>query len=197
MKFDSITKRTLVGAAMLLAISGQQAWAANTATVGLSPSNQTVNINDLFSVSVKVSSASDLIGAYDFGVLLGTAGVASLQSVTFSGALGADAIQTQSLPGSFAEVSLALSTLDLAPLQSGAFTLATLNFKALAAGTTTVSLSPTLVGDFNGDAMSLALTDASVTVKGGMVGSIPEPSTYVLMGACLALMAGVVKRKKA
>ena len=108
MKFDSIAKRTLAGAAMLLVITGHQAWAANTATVGLSPSSQTVNINDLFSVAVKIESASDLIGAYDFGVVMGTAGVASLQSVTFSGALGADAIQTSSLPGSFAEVSLAL-----------------------------------------------------------------------------------------
>lgn len=196
MKFDSIAKRTLVGAAMLLAIAGQPAWAANTATVSLSPSSQTVNINDLFSVSVKVDSASDLIGAYDFGVLMGTAGVASLQSVTFSGALGSDAIQTQSLPGSFAEVSLALSTLDLSPLQSGAFTLATLNFKALAVGTTTVALSPTLFGDFNGDAMDLTLSGATVTVQDGMVGAIPEPSTYVLMGACLAVVAGAVRRKK-
>lgn len=196
MKFDTAMKRTLSAAALLLAASAAPTWAANSATVALTPTPQTVNVNDTFSLSVRISDATDLLGAYDFGVALGTAGVISLQSVTFSGALGADALQESTLPGSFAEVSLALDRADIEALQAATgFTLATLNFKALAAGITTVALSPSLVGDFNGDAMDLSLLDASVTVKDGIVGTIPEPSTYALMGACLLVIAQTVRRK--
>jgi PEP-CTERM motif len=196
MKFDPAVQRTLCAAALLLATAMAPTWAANSATVALSPMTRTVTVNDTFSLSLQVSDATDLIGAYDFGVALGTAGIIGLQSVTFSGALGADADQQSSLPGSFAEVSLALNRADIEALQAASgFTLATLNFKALTAGTTSVSLSPSLVGDFNGDAMDLSLIDASVTVKGGIVGTIPEPSTYALMGACLLVIARTVRRK--
>ena len=195
MTFDTALRRTLSAAALLLAVA-TPTWAANSATVSLTPTPKTVNVNDTFSLTVEVTNATDLLGAYDFGVALGTAGVISLQSVTFSGALGADALQDVNLPGSFAEVSLALDRADIDAFQAATgFTLATLNFKALAAGVTTVALSPSLVGDFNGDAMDLSLWDASVTVKGGMVGTIPEPSTYALMGACLLVIARTVRRK--
>jgi len=154
---------------------------ASTASIAVSPASKTVAVGNTFDLTVDVLSHSDTIGAYDFSVLFGTAGVLSLTGVSFSDALGGvgEVDNLVTLP-SFAATSFLL---DLSALQSSpSFTLATLHFSALAAGVTTVALDPNLLGDSLGDLMTGTYSNALVTVTGGGgVPAIPEPSTYALM----------------
>jgi hypothetical protein len=179
---------------LLATASGSALALSNSATVGLSPAATSVTVGQSFDLSVNVLSHSDYIGAYDFDVLFGTAGILSFTGVTFSDALGsgADVASAVSLPN-FAQTSLLM---DLSGTQgTSSFTLATLHFSALAAGETLVSLNPALLGDTLGDAMSGSYESATVTVTGGGgVPAIPEPSTYALMLLGLGAVAGIGRR---
>jgi PEP-CTERM motif len=192
--------RTTAMAAALAAGCGMAfAAAGSTATIVFDPTVKNVNQGDIFTIDLTALNASNYIGAYDFTLAFGTAGIASLQSVSFAGALGAtdgvDVIRFTSLP-SFGEVSLLGLAAELGALQdTQPFDLATLTFKALAGGTTTVSLTPNLAGDFDGDPLTLELGGATINVLG--VPAIPEPSTYALMALGLAAVGFAAKRKTA
>ena len=170
---------------------------AATASISLSPSNTSVSVSDTFTLDVVTTAASNFIGAFDFTVSFGTAGVLALTDVSFSSALGAGASTFSALPN-FGGVAVVFNTADI-PLQaSSPFTLATLSFTALAGGTTTVTLGSPTVGDFDGNAITgadLVLGSASVTVLGGNVSPIPEPATYALMLAGLGVLAWTARRR--
>lgn len=74
--------------------------------------------------------------------------------------------------------------------QASSFTLATLNFAALSAGTSSLSLSVNALGDQNGDSVGAALRDGAVTVSSSAAVSVPEPSSIYLLaiGSLLVLV---------
>jgi hypothetical protein len=66
---------------------------------------------------------------------------------------------------------------DLDAFQAGSFTLATLSFSALSAGTSPLGITLNALGDANGDPLTADLAGGSVNV-----GSVPEPATWLLLG---------------
>jgi hypothetical protein len=68
---------------------------------------------------------------------------------------------------------------DLDDFQADAFTLVTVTFDTLAAGTSNLALSLNVLGDANGDPLSPTLENGSITVNGP--NGVPEPVTAGLL----------------
>lgn len=75
---------------------------------------------------------------------------------------------------------------DLNDFQPGAFTLASLSFNALSAGTSALDITLAILGDEYGDALSADIVNGSITVQSAT--SVPEPPTSLLLAAGLGLM---------
>jgi len=68
-------------------------------------------------------------------------------------------------------------------LQADSFSLATLTFNALTAGNSPLGISVNAAGDASGDSLAADLVDGSVAVSAGTnPGSVPEPTTWLLLG---------------
>jgi len=182
----------------LMVFSGLS-WASSTHANSISfsldfkPPTQTVSVGDSFDVDIDVSGLEaggldEIVSAFDLDVSFDPL-ILSPTSVTFGPFLGdlgffeafADFIFS---PGvvNFAELSL-LSDSDLAFLQPYTFTLATIEFEAIAVGLSPLEFTAG-VGDIKGrNAAILPLTAGS-----GNVNVVPEPSTLLLLGSGLAAL---------
>lgn len=79
--------------------------------------------------------------------------------------------------------------LTLDTLQAGSFTLATLSFDTLGLGTSPLGLTINALGDASGDPLEQVRADS------GAVSVVPEPATFLLMGAGLAGIAGLRRKR--
>lgn len=154
------------------------------------PGNQTVNVGDPAVVDVLISGLGDgaasSVGTFDLNVSY-DASILTAAGVTFGGFLGdglLTSIQTVDLGGAgvadLAEVSL-LFAFELDALQPASFTLATLTFDTLAAGTSPLVFSQALIGD----GLGLPL---QVNAGGGSVAAVPEPAFLLLLASGLAVL---------
>lgn len=178
-KFKTLLAALLTGACL----------AAQATTLTLTPSTTTVNAGDSFQVDLVVSdlgSGTDL-GAFDVQLNF-DASLLKLVSYSLGSSLGdlslLEALDLSSgllSAGSFnlAEVSLLAELLG----QADSFTLATLSFSALDAGSSTLSLSNVTLGDAYGDALSSSLESATVTAN-----AVPEPASLALLATGLGLL---------
>lgn len=203
MKLKSFSLMTAALAAVLTP-------AAFAGTVEVSPSSQTVNfgdqaIVDIFAVGLGNGAAPALAG-FDLTLFFDSS-ILSPVSVAFSSRLGD--------PNNFAEsinfnqyvlsgpdvIGIQLQNLSLLDgttlfaLQTagpGGFSLATITFDTIAAGTSSLSF---FVGSSSDESFNdLALTGGTGSIdvtKGG--GAVPEPSTYVMSGA--GLLAAAIARR--
>jgi hypothetical protein len=157
---------------------------AGATSVGLSPSLPSFVTGDIVNVAAVISGlptgSPPSVGAFDLSVAFDPAALFPLD-VTFGPYLG-DPLLFEALtdvdlssPGivNFAEVSL-LSPAELDALQPGDFTLATLSFRALRTGRTSLSYLAIRVDDAFGDKI--------------LVTAVPEPATLglVLLGLSAA-----------
>lgn len=209
-KFITIMAVALLGA--VFTVSNSQA-----VSLGFVPSTQTKNLGDLLSVDVVVSglngvgAAPQVVSAFDLDVTYNSAilGNASVDFSPLEGKLGASLLDDYWSGASLSDGRIDfwalsfLSDLDLNELQGDSVTLATLNFKAIGLGTSSLTFDALTdpgidVKGLNATKLDLIVTDGSVTViDGGGPSAVPEPGTILLLGGGLAGLAFWRKRKSA
>lgn len=172
---------------------------ADAITLSLDPVTQDAGVGSLVNVAVVISGLTAAgppsLGAFDISIgfapgILGTPAAVFGDQLDVGG-FGSVTIVDTSVPGavSIAEVSLdtpaALNT-----LQADSFTLATLTFFAIGAGTTPLSLALNApLADAEGAALSdILFVNGSVTVIGA---AVPEPTTAILLVCAVAGLAAV------
>lgn len=165
------------------------------------PSGSSIQVGDDFTVSINADGLGDglapSIGVFDlnlsfdadrllfvganYGSGLDVLGLGSIRSTT-------EGVGTINL----FELSLD-SASDLSSLQPGSFSLAVVTFRALAAGNSSLTILTNSIGDGDGVAISLIVTNGQV-----LISAVPEGQTWLLLifglcGLCLFLRVGRAK----
>ena len=197
---NNIVSSSLFGAALLMASS-----LASAASLSLLPGTQTVIPGIAFAVDLQVSGVGSpgpgSIGDFDLEISFDP-NVLSLQSYALGGLLGdvglfeaGDYSRVQSGKIQLTEVSF-LSTATLNAMQPSSFKLATMNFIATTAtppGGSSVSITRLWA---LGLATGQGLPIDPVTLSNAIITVVPEPSTYALMLAGLALLGATARRRR-
>jgi len=174
--------KTIIGAAIIASWSN-----ASAVMLGFDVLTSRINTGDTVEVGVTISglgdqspdslSTFDLDVWYDEGILsfndaiFGDSVLGNQLDLLAFGTLNAVTRGTGVI--NLMELSFDLPD-DLDMLQAGSFTLATLSFTAISAGTSVLDLTINALGDSLGDSLSASATSESVAVS--------EPSVLVLMG---------------
>jgi hypothetical protein len=183
---------------ILLLLLGGAVQEAKAVSLDFQLSSSSVNIGDTATVDMVIGGLGNFtnpsLGAFDFVVNFNPTLVGLTASpLTFGSLLGDEGLGEALTGSSFSTGSANLFTLsfltesELNALQPSSFTLATLSFNALAAGTNAFSFSSVVLADGVGDPLIASLGSASLTIKandGG--GNVPEPSSLFLLGAGIA-----------
>ena len=179
--------------------------AADALTVSVVPQASTVNVGDTVSVDVVADLQGDSslsLGSYDLELSFGST-VLSLADVVFGTGLSVTGLP--SFPREFFDLggetvaAFEVSTetaADLNNLQPNAFTLFTVTFNALQAGTSALSLSVNSLGNAAGTAtLDAQVLNSSLTVTGAP--AVPLPAGAWLLMSGLAGLASFVRRRRA
>lgn len=154
----------------------------SSATVSIQPSSSSALIGQTISLAVSIDSAVGIAG-YGFDVSF-TPGVLELTSVT-PGNLFAPSDSVVFLPAinnaggsatGFAESIVGPGSF------TGSGSLLTLVFRALAGGSSSVTLADLLVVDANGEPLDVGTANAAVNVS-----NVPEPGTMWVSGLILGV----------
>lgn len=183
------------------------------ASIGVTPSIQTVNLGDQAIVSLDVSGlgsgSAPSVGAFDIDLSFDSS-ILALNSVVFGDPVLGDQLDLFSLGSIFGttsgagtvnvfQISLDFPD-DLNLLQADAFTLATFTFDTVAAGSSLLGLTLNALGDADGLSLEATLSGGSVNVAGAEPPPVPTPegpawATYaLLLGSLGGLMAFDRKR---
>ena len=161
------------------------------------PASQTVTVGQLAKVDVMLTGLSGTtIGAYDVTVTFDPS-IFSLTSLLIGSGLGnstGDSIVSGILNLGAIEVleTSLLGATDLAALQTDPLTLYSLTFLANAPGTSGFEFTNVVLANADGNPLDPALMGGSATVVDTQ--PIPEPSTFLLLGAGL-MGIGLLRRR--
>jgi hypothetical protein len=184
--------------AVIITISAFQG--ANAYQLTFTPQNQSVAVGSSVAVDAVLSgltSASQIVSAFDVSVDFNSL-IVSFSSGTLGtdfGALASFANPTAS--GSSISWNLTSAELDAAlqGMQGDSVTLGTLNFSALAAGSSPLSYSYSDVTGLNSTAITPDLFTGNITVTDTGTAPVPEPSILILMSLGVLGMLSAKRRK--
>ena len=156
------------------------------------PTSSMVQIGDDVVVAIDANGLGDgvspSIGVFDIDLAFdpGLLQFTSADYGTGLDVLGLGSVRTTTEGvGSINLFELSLDSADdLNGLQSGAFSFATVTFRAMTAGSSALSLTVNAIGDGDGAALSFSVSNGQVTVS-----AVPELPTWALFGTALAGLA--------
>ncbi len=204
MNLKKIIRCAAIGAFFLLPVGS-----AAAIEISLSPSTQNVMLGDTVNVDVDITGLGDgaplSLSIFDLDVTFDSS-ILDFNSVVFGDPVLGDQLDlfgfgsfTDVLPGvgfvNLFELSFDFAS-DLDSLQSGNFTLATLTFDSLAAGTSALDIFVNDLGDPDGLPLTATTIGANVEVIQDTTTptTMPEPSTIILLG--LGVTALVLGRRR-
>jgi len=187
-------------------------------TIGFDPDSQNVNLGDPVTINLTISDLGDhtpeSLGTFDLNLLFDPT-ILGIDTTDSDGDGVIDSVDIDprsqldiygwhlnsmgaSLtgPGVLNIYDLSFDDEDdLNNYQDGSFPLATITFSAIGVGTSMLSVDPAtiLLGDAAGNTLTADLTGGSVSVSS--VSPVPEPTTCLLMGAGLASLIGLRRKK--
>lgn len=184
-------KKTL-GAA-LLSMACVQAWATTLSVTAPG----TTTPGSTISVAVNVADVAGLAG-YQFSLNYNQ-DVLHFTGYSAGGFLGSGGATTDEFyvsddPGS---ISYVIGTIFGDDTVSGSGALAYFTFETLGAGVSALTLSDVLLLDSNINDIAATVIGASVTVETPPTGDVPEPASWMLVGAGLAAAGALRKRRTA
>lgn len=175
---------------------------ANANGIGLdltfTPLSQSVAVGGTVSVDAVLSgltSASQIVSAFDVSVDFNSS-IVVFSSGTLGTSFGALSwFANPTLSGSSISWNLTSAELDAAlqSMQGDSVSLGTLNFNALAVGSSPLSYSYSDVTGLNSSALSPDLLTGNITVTG--TDPVPEPSTLMLLSLGVLGMLAAKRRK--
>jgi hypothetical protein len=192
--------RALLGALLLGTLLAAPAAALS---IQVRPSSQRVGLGGAVEVAVALSGLGDLaapsLSTYDLELSFDAARLA-FEGASFGDPLLGDPLDVLGLgsvtsvgelsPGRVELFALSLdSPADLERLQRGDFTLATVRFTAVAAGTSAIAVVPIALGDAFGDPLDVE------RVENGSVAVVPEPAACAAFAAGLGVIALSARRR--
>jgi hypothetical protein len=163
----------------------------------LSAGSSSVTVGATFVVPVAIAGTSDLY-AFQFDATYDPT-ILQLLSIN-EGPFLATAGNTFFIPGTIDNVSgdatfTADTLLGPGPGAAGSGTLATLDFQAIASGTSALSLANVILLDSNLNNLAFTTSDGSITVSAPVTGTVPEPNSITLLAGVLGCLAVVRFRK--
>jgi hypothetical protein len=173
---------------------------ADAFSISMDPAASVIGIGDSVAIALNVSglvdNAAPSLGVYDIDVVWDPS-IVQLGIVSIGDPLLGDQLNLAGL-GTFTTITFGTGTLNLFELsldsiadlndkQAGSFTIATLNFTLLAAGTSDITPTVIQVGDANGRPLAVE------SITGAVVSAIPEPSGAVLALAGLLLVRSRIR----
>ena len=180
----------------ILACSALQA--ANALELTFSPVTQSVAVGDTVSVNAVLSglqSAGEILSAFDVSVNFNSSvlGFSSGVLGTDFGALSA--FLSPSVSSSTISWNLTSTEVDatLQSIQGDSVTLGTFVFNALNVGSSPLTYSYSDLTGLNSQALSYNSVDGNITVTGP--GSVPKPTSLMLLGIGAFSMLGAKRRK--
>ena len=171
--------------------------AAADPILSINPTPRTVNQGDTFSFDIFIQDAIDLYGfQFDLAFNPTLFSAISVTEGSFLDAAGTGLFLPGDIDNLLGTVSfVANSLLGPVPGVTGNGVLATMNFMALAAGTSPFSFANVLLLDST-LAESLYTTQSGSVTANGTTARVPEPSTLLFVGTGLAL-ATLKRRRRA
>ena len=182
---------TFYSAVLMVAVSSCL-WADAVPTLGIQPASTTVEPGDAVTLDIDISNVTDL---YAFQFNLGFDPSVLTATAITEGAFLPGGGPTLFIPGAVDNVAgtiafTADTLVSLVPGLTGSGTLATVQFNALALGTSAITLSNIFLLDSSLNLIDSSLSSGTVTAKAA---AVPEPSTGFLFGIAL-ISLGVFRR---
>ena len=197
-----ITKKLLTGFCCIFlaaTVFSSHAWAVS---LSFSPSASTVDVGSPFILDVVISNLLNAdLGAFDIDVSYDPS-ILSFDAYALTDNLGeialgdADDWSFGDLGGGTVNIAELSLLWDLS-FQADSFTLASLSFTSVGQGSSGLSFSNAILGDYWGDSIPATLNVGNIEVMNSANSTpVPEPATIFVLGTGLVGLAGVRKKFK-